>query len=342
MPRRTDYKRASAPRKDVEKGLRENFESYQALFHATFDAVWDWDLITDTVWWNDGITGLFGYPREAVGSDANWWVEHIHPEERERVVTSIYAVIDGSETFWRSKYRYQCADFSYAVVVDRGYVIRDVTRKPLRMIGAMDDVTDRGRAGEELHLAEQRFRVAAESISDVIYDWDVATNRVDWFGDIDRLLGYDPGAFPRMRDAWSQRLHPEDHDRVMARLERCLETGDAFDGEYRIACKDGGYRVWCDNGRAVFDRNGKPWRWFGAIADITDRKRAEAERERLLKQLQEERRRLQASQAKLQEKVAELERFHDVVVGRELKMIELERELARLKAEPSDPSAAGR
>lgn len=84
---------------------------------------------------------------------------------------------------------------------------------------------------------------------------------------------------------------------------------------------------------AVLDEAGVVVRYVGIKRDITDRKRAEKERERLLRQLQAERTRLERSQAELHEKILDLEKFEEVVVGRELKMISLEKEVERLKRE---------
>jgi PAS domain S-box-containing protein len=125
-----------------------------------------------------------------------------------------------------------------------------------------------------LRESEERFRVAAESSTDLIYEWDIK-ERVDWFGKIDELLGYSPSEFPRTFEAWVNSAHPEDRDRLMAAVKSHLEKNEAYDIEYRVRKKDGTYRYWWARGTAVRDEKGNPYRWIGAISDITEHKRAE-------------------------------------------------------------------
>lgn len=137
-------------RKRVEETLRENEDRFRLVVQATNDAVWDWDLLTNLFWWNEGLTTLFGYGRDEAGPDATWWTEHIHPEDQERVISGIYEQIDGDGKSWSDEYRFRRQDGSYAYIFDRGYVIRDDGGKPLRIIGAKMDVSERKRAEEEI------------------------------------------------------------------------------------------------------------------------------------------------------------------------------------------------
>jgi PAS domain S-box-containing protein len=129
-------------------------------------------------------------------------------------------------------------------------------------------------ANAALAQSEERFRAAAESASDLIYEYDIDTGRVEWFGDVDGQLGHPPGAFPRTLAAWEQAIHPEDRPRVMAALEAHLEGGGLFDAEYRVRRADGQYRHWLDRGRRVALGGGS--RMIGVVSDVTERKRAEA------------------------------------------------------------------
>ena len=130
---------------------------------------------------------------------------------------------------------------------------------------------------DELALSEERFRIGATSASDLIWDWDIPSGRLDWFGDIDGILGYQHGEFPRTIDAWVEAIHNDDIPRVNATLERHLKAGEAYYEEYRIKCKDGTYRYWTDRGAAMRDEKDEAYRMIGACSDITEHKRAEDE-----------------------------------------------------------------
>ena len=122
--------------------------------------------------------------------------------------------------------------------------------------------------------AKERFRAAAESTTNLIYEWDLG-DRMDWFGRVDELLGYQANRFPRTMEAWMSRLHPEDRERVLAAVERKLQSEEPYCLECRVKRKDGTYLCWLDRGSVVYDESGKPVKWIGAVTDITERKRAE-------------------------------------------------------------------
>ncbi len=71
------------------RALRESQDRFQFVARATNDAVWDWDLVSDALWWNEGVNTLFGYTPEQVGPDVTWWYETIHPDDRDRVKRDI-------------------------------------------------------------------------------------------------------------------------------------------------------------------------------------------------------------------------------------------------------------
>ena len=87
---------------------------------------------------------------------------------------------------------------------------------------------------ENLKKTEERFRIAAESVSDLIWEWDILKGELEWFGKIDEMLGYQPGEFPRTLEAWEKIIHPDDHDRVMITLNQHLESRKPYFEEYRV------------------------------------------------------------------------------------------------------------
>ncbi|WP_017314294.1 PAS domain-containing protein [Mastigocladopsis repens] len=146
----------------AEEKLQESEKRFQILARATNDAVWDWDLLTDKLWWNDSVQTLFGYSPEEVKSEATWWYEHIHPNDRERIVSDIHAVINSNQQFWSNEYLFRRADGSYAYIFDRGYVVHDNIGKSVRMIGAMMDISERKRVQEELQRQNLRSQLFAD------------------------------------------------------------------------------------------------------------------------------------------------------------------------------------
>jgi PAS domain S-box-containing protein len=151
---------AAVERQRTEEALRQSEERFKIVARATNDAVWDWNLLTDEVWWNEGVTTLFRYPAEEVGADLDWWYRNIHPEDAERVVAGVRAAIRSGQQTWSDEYRYRCGDGSYAFVIDRGFVIYD-NGIPTRMIGSMTDITEAKQARAELESSHERLRALA-------------------------------------------------------------------------------------------------------------------------------------------------------------------------------------
>ncbi|GIX27977.1 MAG: hypothetical protein KatS3mg123_1858 [Burkholderiales bacterium] len=125
----------------AREALQESEERFRLLARVTNDALWDWDLKNNTLWWSEGFEALFGFRRDEIESTIDSWITRIHPDDTSRVLEGIYAVIDGDGLTWSDEYRFLRKDGSYAHVLDRGYVIRDAAGKPLRMIGGMTDLT---------------------------------------------------------------------------------------------------------------------------------------------------------------------------------------------------------
>ena len=150
--------------RSAEAALRESEERYRLVARATNDAIWDWDLGTDEIRWNECAKSVFGRERSEVGATLAWRLEQIHPEDRQRVKAGIRAVIDGEGELWTDEYRVVRGDGSYGTVLDRGYVAHDSRGRPVRMIGSMIDITDRKRAEEAQQLLSEASRVLAESL----------------------------------------------------------------------------------------------------------------------------------------------------------------------------------
>jgi PAS domain S-box-containing protein len=141
----------------AEKELFELAERYRLANKATNDVIWDWDIAQDTQRWNEAGTAVFGWTEIVKRPvSANWWVERVHPDDRQRVHESFLRVVDSPELeVWRDEYRFRKADGSYAAVMDRGYVLRDERGKAIRMIGAMQDITERKATEAQLRLQSQ-------------------------------------------------------------------------------------------------------------------------------------------------------------------------------------------
>ena len=133
---------------------------YRYVGQATFDAIWDWDLMQGTLFWGKNYESIFGYSIDPFNNHPiKTWKERIHPDDAVRVLNGIYRVIDSAETHWSDEYRYQKSDGSYVQVADKAVVIRNEQGTALRAVGAMQDITARKAA--ELKIKESEFNLRA-------------------------------------------------------------------------------------------------------------------------------------------------------------------------------------
>jgi PAS domain S-box-containing protein len=116
-------------------------ERYDILAKATSDTIWDWDITSNTMLYNEGITKMFGYKAEEVEAVVDWWNEKLHPDDFKKVTELVEEVFEKGLQKFQVNYRFRCADNSYKHIFDRAYVQFDVNGDPSRMIGAMQDIT---------------------------------------------------------------------------------------------------------------------------------------------------------------------------------------------------------
>jgi PAS domain S-box-containing protein len=143
------------------------------------------------------------------------------------------------------------------------------------------------RAEEALRQSEERFRLATEAVSAMIYDWSVGSDRVQRSNGLFALLGYWPGEVESRLEWWRGLIHPEDVERVHGEIWRAIDGGSpAFSVEYRVRHRDGRYiHVW-DKGLIVRDPRRRPLRVVGSTIDVSDRKAAQEELERAHREAQ--------------------------------------------------------
>jgi two-component system, NarL family, sensor histidine kinase UhpB len=140
-------------RKRNEEKVRKAIERYEILSKATSDTIWDWDIMNDNILYNHSMTKMFGYTKAEINKAAGWWRSNLHPDDYERVhVTLDQEFKVRSETI-QIEYRYRCADKTFKHILDRAYVIYDAEGNPVRMIGAMQDITHEKEHERQIAIA---------------------------------------------------------------------------------------------------------------------------------------------------------------------------------------------
>jgi len=150
----------SLERKRTLEELRDSNERFNTVVKATNDAIWDWDLHTDKVFLvGDAYKELFGYDIVNSISPQDLWENLLHPDDKPRVMSKLKTVIEQGEQFhWEDEYRLRKKNGDYAYVHDRGYIIYSADKRPVRVIGAIQDITARKRSEEIIRASEEKYR----------------------------------------------------------------------------------------------------------------------------------------------------------------------------------------
>jgi PAS domain S-box-containing protein len=140
-----------------QEQLNLSNERYNYVSKATSDAIWDWDITTDKIYRGEGFKTIFGYT-ETIATLEIRMSNIIHPDDTKRVRTELELALSEKDERWQSEYRFKCADGGYKEVIDKAYIIRDENGKAIRMIGAVQDVTEQRRLQEQLKKEEERIK----------------------------------------------------------------------------------------------------------------------------------------------------------------------------------------
>jgi PAS domain S-box-containing protein len=146
--------------KEAEAALRKSNERFLLASRAASDAIYDWDLVNDDLHWGEGMQTLFGWsPREV---NIQRWEELVHPKDRERARNSLTNFLaHPRKKFWKEEYRFAKADGSFSVVLDRGFALRDDEGRAIRMIGSVQDISERKYYESIISLERSIFELSA-------------------------------------------------------------------------------------------------------------------------------------------------------------------------------------
>jgi len=276
---------------------------------------WDWDIVRNSFFWSPEFIKVFGLAEDVVpGFEA--WKGSLHPDDVEMASEKISKAIEGP-TDLLNDYRIILPGGEVRWIRAMGKTLYD-KGKPLRMIGLCIDITERINNDAALWKNAATLKLAAESTGIGTYEMDALSGKIIYSPEFLELLGLVPGSEVELDEHMVPKaVHPEDKEGFrLGLVNSAIPTGTgSFDMEYRVIRKNGDIKWLRVHGRTIFTGNSpddKPLKAYGIIMDISDQVR-----------IQEE----------LRKQVDELTRFNDLIVGRELQMIELKKEINSMLTE---------
>ncbi|AMR32263.1 chemotaxis protein [Mucilaginibacter sp. PAMC 26640] len=259
--------------------LAESEERFKLVSKATNDTVWDWNLVTNTMWRNENFTVMFGYGQGGESNNVDFWFSKIHPDDRKRVESSVYQAINKHETNWSAEYRILKADNTYAAVLDRGSILEDELQTPYRLVGSVVDITRLVETERRLSSSESKFKKVFESNLIGMLFATLDGEMLEANDAFLNMLGYTRNDL-ESKKLNGQEITPEEYlDISNWAVAQLKEHGVCPPFEKRYNKKNGG-TVSVLMGSALLDDNDSVTS-VSYIIDITLQKEAEAKRQQL-------------------------------------------------------------
>jgi PAS domain S-box-containing protein len=259
-------------RKRAQEALEQAANRFELVTLATQDALYDWDLVSREIWRNENYQRLFGAPGRNSDSD-NWWLDRLHPGDRERVVTAQVAALGSEDKAFSAEYRLRRPDGSYADIVQRSLIVRDAEGQAVRMIGALTDVSEDKRAHEALRKSEEDLRSFIENVPLGVYRTTPDGRVLMANSALLRMLGYNS-----WQELASRNLEREGYEAGYPRSafrEQIERQGEVRDLEAPWKRRDGSVVFVREFARTIRADDGRVLYYDGTIEDITDRRRAQ-------------------------------------------------------------------
>ncbi len=258
-----------ARRKRVEDALRQSEERFRIVARATNDVIWEWDLTNNKAWFSDNFQIAFGHDQ----NKTEWSVESvmslIHPDDRERVKSSMSESLASGGQVWWAEYRLRRADGSYAYVFNRAFITCDAAGKPLRLVGVAIDTTERRQA--EIKIREQAELL--NKTRDAIILCDMEPRVIFWNQGAERIYGW--SAAEAVGERLPQLLFREDSPPQVQETIKSLEKSGEWFGELEEITKDNKTVMVQARATLIRDEQGQPKSLLIINTDITERKKLE-------------------------------------------------------------------
>ncbi|GAB4229033.1 MAG: hypothetical protein Kow00121_57980 [Elainellaceae cyanobacterium] len=292
-------------RKQTENTLRDSEERLRLALTAANQGLYDLNLQTGEATVSPEYATMLGYDPVSFHETNDRWKARLHPDDREQVAKVYQDYVAGKIPEYKVEFRQRTANGDWKWVLSLGKIVEwDAAGKPLRMLGTHTDIDDRiqirqalQRLNQDLEArveqrtlalreSEERWQLALRGSNASIWDRNFRTNTIFRSHRWKSLRGFAEDEVGSEVEEWSNNIHPEDYDRVMAALTDHLDRKTEFyQQEYRVRCKDGSYIWLLDRGQALWNEDGDLVRMVGSETDISAHKQTEEELRQINEQL---------------------------------------------------------
>ena len=277
---RTEDVRAQIRLTQTLESLRDRDERLNLIINGTNDGVWDWNLVTDEIYFSPRWKEMVGYADDELPNHLDTWRKRVHPDDVQIAMQAIQDHLDGKTDILKFEHRVLHRDGKYRWFLTRGISVHDLNSRAYRMAGSDTDITEQKELLIKLGQSEDDLRSLLDSATNfAIFRLKIDESQplggkiVLVSPSIVDITGTDE---PYSFQAWYRNIHPDDLPDMLAANDEASRESSFFDKIARIFNPKKNDWMWIHIlSTPVFDTNGQPTHYNGLILDITEQKAVE-------------------------------------------------------------------
>jgi PAS domain S-box-containing protein len=260
--------------KKSEQELKKAYTQLQTAQKIAKIGYWTRDLRTEISEWSEEVYNIYELDRQAFTPIQSEVIKYYHPEDRHLTDYKVheYKKRDGFETF---EHRIITGNGNLKWLAERFQILYNENGTPIKAEGMVQDISDIKEKEEQLRISNERFGMAMKATEEMIWDWDITSNRVTRGPGFNSIFGYTTDDANSVQEFWFENVHPDDRKEVKQSLMNALQDPDQsqWHSEYRFIKADGNIAHIIDRGYVIRDEDGIAIRVVGAILDVSDSRR---------------------------------------------------------------------
>jgi PAS domain S-box-containing protein len=259
--------------RESQQQLQGLTERLQLALHFSGFGVWEVDVQSGHMTWDARMFEIYGLNRDQFDGTRDSWRRWVHPDDLRLSEQKYTELISREAASYHIEFRItRSSDGSQRYLEAQGYLQRDESGRPLRVVGLNRDITLEHEQREQLHAYTERLQLALRASGYGVWDMDPVSGKIYWDARQCELYGLAADQFAGNYPAWMSLIHPEDREKVEANIQAAAESGDEFNNEFRIIRPDGVIRHIEDHGYLRRDAAGRLVRAVGMDRDVTAEK----------------------------------------------------------------------
>jgi PAS domain S-box-containing protein len=270
-------------RKQIENALRDSEERQRLLTENLNNIFWilDWKN-NRPEYFSPAFERIIGYERNYVLKNRDNWFSIIHPNDVENSLKAFQEI--ETKGRYENEYRIVRPDGTVRWLHDQGQPIYNENGEIQRVIGVAEDVTERREILDALRQSQMQLKLSTDAAQMSPWHWSLESGKVTLSPLHIKLWGIEESKLAQAGfEDWAERVHPEDREKAFAKIEEARKTYAHYESEYRLIPSNSEAVRWIRSlGTFSYNQDGEAVEMYGVDYDITERKKAEQEREKLI------------------------------------------------------------